>query len=162
MGVRTYTSSSGKMDKIIVSTFGARTIEKSVLDEENNNYDRLKINNKYEYNKNNKNREQTISGVNKWIFQSPLPLQSINPNLKVGLFVYMWINPLFRKNGNLQNNKLGDFLLDYGKNVCRSLGGTFMLLVHDDKGSGKLVDYYRNKGFISIFDDVDNGMLCEL
>jgi hypothetical protein len=162
MGVRTYTSSSVKMDKIVISTFGDRSIEKSVLDDANNNYDRLQIGNKLEYIKNNKNRAQTIDGVNKWILQSPLPLKSINPNLKIGLFVYMWINPLFRRNGNLQNNELGDYLLDYGKNICRSLGGTFMLLVHDDKGSGRLVDYYRKKGFTAIFDDVENGMLCEL
>jgi hypothetical protein len=30
------------------------------------------------------------------------------------------------------------------------------------EGSGRLVDYYREKGFTAISDEVDNGMLCEL
>lgn len=74
----------------------------------------------------------------------------------VGLFVYMWIAPILRK------RQLGDILLEKGKQMCRDLGAGFMILVHDDDGSGKLVDYYKDRDFKPIFDVIDKGMLGKL
>lgn len=66
---------------------------------------------------------------------------------QVGSFVYMWVKPMWRGS----EYRLGDALLQEGKLFCKSKGDKFMLLVHDDNGSGKLINYYRNRhGFISI------------
>jgi hypothetical protein len=56
----------------------------------------------------------------------------------------------------------GDFLLSYAMDECRKRGDEYMLLVHDDIGSGKLIDYYIHRGFRPIFDFIDKGMLCKL
>lgn len=74
----------------------------------------------------------------------------------VGLFVYMWIAPLLRK------RQLGDILFEKGKQMCRDLGAGFMILVHDDDGSGKLIKYYEDRNFEPIFDVIDKGMLGQL
>lgn len=71
----------------------------------------------------------------------------------VGLFVYMWITP------SLRRRNLGDILLEKGKGLCAEFGANFMILVHDDNGTGKLIDYYSNRGFRPIFDVIDKGML---
>ena len=38
-------------------------------------------------------------------------------------------------------------------------GGDYMILVHDDDGSGRLISYYEKKGFIPIFDTIEKGMI---
>jgi len=49
--------------------------------------------------------------------------------------------PYYRKKG------LGDYLLKELMGECRALGATVLLLVHDDNGTGKLVNYYERRGF---------------
>eukprot|EP01040_Poterioochromonas_malhamensis_P016098 gene16098-18179_t len=51
---------------------------------------------------------------------------------KIGLFVSMSVQQKFRKQG------FGDLLLRWGQFKCKELGCDYMLLVHDDKGSGRL------------------------
>jgi GNAT superfamily N-acetyltransferase len=77
-------------------------------------------------------------------------------NIPVAIFVYMWVQP------DLRGNKIGDFLLETGKNLCRSVGARYMIIVHDDDGSGKLISYYERRGFIPIFDFLEKGMICRL
>jgi len=81
--------------------------------------------------------------------------QALAPLL--GLFVYMWVHPSWRSKG------LGDVLLDMAKAACAARRNTkYMLLVHDDNGSGKLVRYYEQRGFHAVFDIVDKGLICSL
>eukprot|EP01039_Chlorochromonas_danica_P009183 gene9183-10142_t len=74
----------------------------------------------------------------------------------IGLFVYMWVSPTYRGQG------LGEVLLERGKAYCREKGDSHMLLVHDDQGSGRLVQYYEQQGFLSIETILDKGMICKL
>ena len=46
--------------------------------------------------------------------------------------------------------------------VARRRGDEYMLLVHDDDGSGRLIQYYIDRGFVPIFDFIDKGMICKL
>ena len=78
-----------------------------------------------------------------------------NVNIPVALFVYMWVDPSFRGQG------LGDFLLDSVKNECVKRGESYMLIVHDDNGSGKLISFYEDRGFYPVFDLLDKGMICK-
>ena len=71
----------------------------------------------------------------------------------VGLFVYAWISP------ELRGMFFGDILLESGQRMCRELGANFMILVHDDNGSGRLISYYEKKGFLPIFDTIEKGMI---
>ena len=71
----------------------------------------------------------------------------------VGLFVYAWISP------ELRGMFFGDILLENGQRMCRELGANFMILVHDDNGSGRLISYYEKKGFLPIFDTIEKGMI---
>lgn len=57
---------------------------------------------------------------------------------------------------------LGDHLLTKAQDVCRCLGANVMLLVHDDQGSGKLISYYKTRGFEPIFDYLDRAMVGTL
>ena len=75
---------------------------------------------------------------------------------KVGIFVYMWVDPLYR------GKHLGLELLRRARDKCLCMGCEYMLIVHDDQGSGKLVEYYKQCGFVPIFDYLDKGMLCDL
>lgn len=74
----------------------------------------------------------------------------------IGLFVYMWVNPSYRGQG------LGEVLLETGKDYCRGKGDSHMILVHDDDGSGRLVQYYEDRGFLPIETILDKGMICKL
>jgi GNAT superfamily N-acetyltransferase len=74
----------------------------------------------------------------------------------VAVFVYMWVNKQYRK------RNLGDFLLINAMKLCKDRGDEYMLLVHDDDGSGKLIKYYEDRGFYPISDFIENGMICKL
>lgn len=75
---------------------------------------------------------------------------------KVGFFMYMWITP------KLRGGIIGDWLLRAASDVIVKRGDNFMMLVHDDDGSGRLVEYYRQRGFYMLQGVVDNGMLCKI
>ena len=81
---------------------------------------------------------------------------SSSSSSKVGIFVYMWVDPSQR------GQHLGLELLRRARDRCLKNGCEYMLIVHDDQGSGKLVDYYKRCGFIPIFNFLDKGMLCDL
>mmetsp|Transcript_26241 Transcript_26241/g.43741 ORF Transcript_26241/g.43741 Transcript_26241/m.43741 type:complete len:273 (+) Transcript_26241:2-820(+) len=74
----------------------------------------------------------------------------------VGLLIYMWVNP------TLRGANIGEFLLRNIQFECRHQGYSHMLLVHDDQGSGKLVEYYRQRGFVSVESFLPKGMICVL
>ena len=76
----------------------------------------------------------------------------------VGILVYMWVSPLLRG-----PQKLGDYLLSTACSILRDrLKAKYMLLVHDDNGSGKLIQYYKQRGFLSIFSYLDKAMIGQL
>ena len=76
---------------------------------------------------------------------------------QIGLFVYIFIIPSYRK---LQ---LSDFLLNLAKSECKLRGDNLMLLIHDDNGSGKLIQYYLDRNFKLVNDNiVPKGMLTLL
>ena len=77
-------------------------------------------------------------------------------NILVGVLVYMWVQPYLR------NNRLGDFLLQLVTEESLLLGYEYLLLVHDDQGSGKLVEFYQRRGFFKIFNFVNKGMIAKL
>ena len=56
----------------------------------------------------------------------------------------------------------GDLLLDAMKEECRSKNDTHMLLVHDDNGSGKLIDYYVKRGFKDVDSILKGAMIVKL
>jgi len=71
----------------------------------------------------------------------------------VGMLVYMWVHP------GLRGQCLGDYLLASCCQRLRELRATHMLLVHDDDGSGRLVQYYAQRGYVPVFSVVDKGMV---
>lgn len=81
---------------------------------------------------------------------------SESTNYPVGILVYMWVNDKMR------GQKLGDYLLSLATSECRSRGNNYMLLYHDDNGSGRLIDYYKQRAFVPIFDFIDKAMICKL
>ena len=81
---------------------------------------------------------------------------TITPHFSIGLFVYMWVKP------KLRGLQVGDYLLNTALEYCRKRGDQYILLVHDDTGSGKLIDYYKTRGFVPIFDFIDQGMICKI
>ena len=75
-------------------------------------------------------------------------------SLKLGLLVYMWVAPKWR------GRNLGDMLLSIAVEQCLNKGDKYMLCVHDDQGSGKLVAWYRQRCFEILPKDVlDKGMI---
>jgi ribosomal protein S18 acetylase RimI-like enzyme len=79
------------------------------------------------------------------------------PNdFSIGLFVYMWVDE------GKRGEKIGEFLLHLAASRFMERGNDFMLIVHDDNGSGKLVQYYRRLGFLPIFHILDKGMVVPL
>jgi len=75
----------------------------------------------------------------------------------VALMVYMWVSP------RLRGLNYGDILLSNIITEARSkLKAEFLLIVHDDNGSGKLIKYYQDRGFVPIFRKIDKGMLLRL
>lgn len=75
----------------------------------------------------------------------------------VALMVYMWVSP------ELRGLSYGDLLLSNIITEARSsLEAEYLLIVHDDNGSGKLINYYKDRGFIPIFDKILKGMILKL
>jgi GNAT superfamily N-acetyltransferase len=75
---------------------------------------------------------------------------------RVGLFIYMFVQEKFRK------LSLGYYLLAIAAKKCLLKSDDYMLIVHDDQGSGRLIKYYTQCGFVPIFDFIDKGMICKL
>jgi GNAT superfamily N-acetyltransferase len=75
---------------------------------------------------------------------------------QICVLVYMWVDPIFRA----QN--IGIKLIERAKDYCNIHNYEYILLVHDDNGSGKLIDYYRKNGFIDIFPKLDKGMILKI
>ena len=170
-GIRTYISSSVMMDNLVIKCFGQSALGK-LTDGLGEEPDCMDANNKNSPLKadsagisdtpNNKTRSSndkikivgptsTGSANTKWAAKTDKDSIAI-----VGLFVYMWIAPTLRR------RQLGDILFEKGKQMCRELGAGFMILVHDDDGSGKLIEYYKDRNFEPIFDVIDKGMLGRL
>jgi GNAT superfamily N-acetyltransferase len=80
----------------------------------------------------------------------------LEKNVPVGILVYMWVDPSFRGLG------MGLSLLNCVKDRCRLKGMKYLLIVHDDNGSGKLVRYYKQQGFKEIYNFVEKGMITKL
>lgn len=77
--------------------------------------------------------------------------------LKLGLLVYMWVAPKWR------GRNLGEMLLSVAVEQCQNKGDKYMLCVHDDGGSGKLVEWYRRRCFYSLPDKVlEKGLIGSL
>ena len=75
-------------------------------------------------------------------------------SLKLGLLVYMWVAPKWR------GRKLGDMLLSIAVEQCLSKGDKYMLCVHDDEGSGKLVEWYKQRCFEVVPEEIlDKGLI---
>jgi hypothetical protein len=158
------------MDNLVIKCFGQSALGKisDGLQEPDSNDVNTKSNPEEAVNPNiidtaNKRKKNTIGKIKK---VGPTSTGSANTKWAaktdkdsiaiVGLFVYMWIAPVLRK------RQLGDILFEEGKQMCRDLGAGFMILVHDDDGSGKLIEYYKNRNFEPIFDVIDKGMLGKL
>jgi hypothetical protein len=170
-GVRTYISSSIMMDNLVIKCFGQSALgkisdglqEEPDSDDENSKRSPEKaVNPSIIDTANNRMKSgngkikkvgptSTGSANTKWAAKTDKDSIAI-----VGLFVYMWIAPILRK------RQLGDILFEKGKQMCRDLGAGFMILVHDDDGSGKLIEYYKDRNFKPIFDVIDKGMLGKL
>ena len=56
----------------------------------------------------------------------------------------------------------GDLLLEAMKEECRKKDDTHMLLVHDDNGSGRLIDYYAKRGFKDVDTILKGAMIVKL
>jgi GNAT superfamily N-acetyltransferase len=85
------------------------------------------------------------------------PRDDVRTEYRVAMMIYMWVSPSCRKLG------LGDDLLSLVKaEVRRRRLGRYLLLVHDDKGSGRLIEYYSSRGFKPIFDHLEKGMVLDL
>ena len=74
----------------------------------------------------------------------------------LGLLVYMYVHPSLRRQG------LGDALLQQCLDECRMRGNSHVLLVHDDQGSGRLVQFYQSRGFRDVSSVVSKGMIKSL
>lgn len=74
----------------------------------------------------------------------------------ISVFVYVWVVPWLRKQG------LSDLLLNHSLAKSKARGDTFMLLLHDDDGSGRLVDFYRDRGFVPCPEIIDKGMIVKI
>ena len=77
-------------------------------------------------------------------------------NRLISVFVYVWVDPKLRKQG------LADYLLHTSAEMSKNRGDSYMLLVHDDNGSGKLIDYYTDRGFIGCENIIEKGLLAKL
>jgi len=76
--------------------------------------------------------------------------------LMVVIFVYVWVRPDLRRKG------VSDMLLHHSLSCSRARGDQFLLLVHDDYNSGRLVDYHCRTGFVPCEDVVPNGLLVRI
>lgn len=74
----------------------------------------------------------------------------------LGLIVYMFVQPAARRCG------LGSMLIQQCKRFSRQRGDTHLLLIHDDKGSGRLVQFYKAHGFLDVSTAVPSGMIFRI
>ncbi len=83
-------------------------------------------------------------------------LDNSNNMAVVSMMVYMYVTSTYRQ------LDLGSILLQYIIHEGKTLKANYLLLVHDDNGSNKLIKYYERKGFKEIFAFLDKGMLMRL
>ena len=76
---------------------------------------------------------------------------------KISVFVYVWTKPKLR--GKYQ---LADYLLQKAVDCSIKRGDDYMLLIHDDNGSGKLINYYKQRGFLDCSNIIDKGLIAKL
>ena len=76
---------------------------------------------------------------------------------KISVFVYVWTKPKIR--GKYQ---LADYLLQKAVDCSIKRGDDYMLLIHDDNGSGKLINYYKQRGFLDCSNIIDKGLIAKL
>jgi len=106
--------------------------------------------------------DNSMNSVIHGLFRDPSLHYSVNGSdvsteYRVAMMIYMWVSPPCRKLG------LGDELLSLVKaEVLRRKLGRYLLIVHDDKGSGRLIDYYSSRGFKQIFTYLEKGMVLDL
>ena len=62
--------------------------------------------------------------------------------LKSAALIYMWVDPKVRKRG------LADLALQIIRFIHAAQGSDLTVLVADDDGSGKLVEFYEKRGFV--------------
>ena len=98
----------------------------------------------------------TSTAMDKVIREKFKSEKRVEGDYQVGLFVYMWVDPMYRGNG------LGLELLRKARNRCVENGYDYLLIVHDDNGSGKLIKYYQECGFMPIDDMLEKGMIGKL
>eukprot|EP01038_Epipyxis_sp_PR26KG_P009497 gene9497-12794_t len=84
------------------------------------------------------------------------PMVANDGRYQIGIFVYMWVDPSYR------GQDIGNFLLQLSISACLNKGDDFMLIVHDDNGSGKLIDYYIDRGFVELDEILEKGMILRL
>lgn len=90
------------------------------------------------------------------MFPSTLEVDSSVEHPTIGVFIFMFVES--RRRGE----NIGDILLQLSFIECAKNRYNYMLLVHDDNGSGKLIQYYKNRGFKSIHEFISKGMLLKL
>jgi len=180
MGVRTYSASGEMMDNIISNIYGEdksnnKNDDSNKLPPSRTTTSTSTYNNNNSYNDNDKDYNDSVPIPRRKgrpvIDASYIRSRSYNPSAlppkgspsniprkfhSVALFVYMWVDPKYRK----QN--YGDTLLTYAMGMCRERGDEYMLLVHDDDGTDRLVNYYIKRGFVPIFNFIDKGMIYKL
>jgi GNAT superfamily N-acetyltransferase len=152
-GIRTFSASSIGMDTMLQSISSAESNQRRsiILGIENRILQSEGLASQFWQMKNQKIKELSA------LKETVLPSNERNSGtIPVGLFVYMWVHPNYRKQG------IGDVLLQLGQDYCRSKCDEYMLLIHDDNGSGKLIEYYKQRGFVDVFDSLDKGMICSL
>ena len=74
----------------------------------------------------------------------------------ISLMIYMYVSEKYR------SQNIGTVLLNILISKSIELHANYLLLVVDDNGSGKLIDYYRNKGFVGVSDYIEKGMILKL
>ena len=80
-----------------------------------------------------------------------------NSIYKISVFVYVWTTPKLRG-----KHQLADYLLQKAVNYSINRGDDYMLLIHDDNGSGKLINYYKQRGFLDCSNIIDKGLITQL
>jgi len=77
-------------------------------------------------------------------------------SIAISIMVYMYVTSTYRQ------LDIGSILLQCIMSEGKSLRADYLLLVHDDNGSHRLIKYYERKGFKEIFNFLDKGMLLKL
>jgi ribosomal protein S18 acetylase RimI-like enzyme len=75
----------------------------------------------------------------------------------IALLVYMWVSEANRGRG------LGDVLLSLvTQEIVNRKLGHYLMISCDDNGSGKLIEYYKRRGFAPIFNFLERGMIARV